>query len=75
MAIDTVAATIARHRGRASDSVRFHVRSGETLTVHLPARDGEGAPDLQGPVHRCCSGQIDFPALSPGEVLEGKGLK
>jgi diaminopimelate epimerase len=63
-----VAATIARRRGRVGDRVDLRVRSGDTLTVHLPAVDGEGAPTLEGPVTRRGDGGFEFPEAVPRRV-------
>jgi diaminopimelate epimerase len=57
-----VAATIAHRRGRVGRTVRLEVASGETLTVHLPASEGEG-PDLEGPVSRPFHGMADLDEL------------
>lgn len=59
-----VAATLARERGFGGDTVHLRVRSGETLTVELPARGTTGAPILEGPVRRCFEGVYIFPATS-----------
>jgi diaminopimelate epimerase len=59
-----VAATIARERGFAGDRATLRVRSGATLGIDLPDRTSEGAPALDGPVHRVFEGIFPFAQTS-----------
>lgn len=61
-----VVATIAREKALVGDRVELEVRSGDVLTVHLPAARGEG-PRLEGPVSRPFAGELELETfLGPG---------
>jgi diaminopimelate epimerase len=61
-----VVATIARAKGLVGDRVDLEVRSGDVLTVHLPA-DASDGPRLAGPVTRSFAGELELEAfLAPG---------
>jgi diaminopimelate epimerase len=57
-----VAATLARARGIVGDRVRFVVRSGEELVVHLAPGDGL-APELEGPIDRSFEGTVEAESI------------
>jgi len=59
-----VVATLARARGLVGNRVDLEVRSGEILTVRLPA-GGRVGPRLEGPVTRVFAGEVELATLLP----------
>jgi diaminopimelate epimerase len=60
----SVVATIACRRGWATSPVELVVKGGGPLRVRVPSAPGEPI-QLEGPVHVCCDGHVDFPPDRP----------